>query len=223
MNKTELVIFDCDGTLVNSELLHNNVLAGMLAEYELCQYDTQYCLDNFSGKSLSDILRGLEAKHAMQFRADILSQLAGRVSARMEQDLQIVEGALATVKALAGKCKVCVASNAERTNVLTAVRVSGIGAIIPEEHVFSASQVARGKPAPDLFLYAAERMGVRPEACLVIEDSVTGAKAGVAAGMRVIGFTGVHHAPEPQKHALTAIGVEAVVETFPAIAEFLAA
>ena len=96
---------------------------------------------------------------------------------------------------LAGLYKTCVASNGERNNVISSLKNIGLYDLFGDHRIFTKSQVARGKPAPDLFLFAADKMQCQPEHCIVIEDSTAGVKAGVAAGMRTIGLTAA--SPDP--------------------------
>jgi HAD superfamily hydrolase (TIGR01509 family) len=216
-----LVIFDCDGTLVNSEALNNSVTAAIMAENGAPQYDLDYCLNHFAGIRLSEIIAMVEERHNLRFAPDAVEQYASRVTARMPQELTAVKQALETVRTIATRGPVCVATNGERGNVLKSLSLTGIADIVPEERVFTANMVKHAKPAPDLFLYAAEKMGVHPDRCLVIEDSVFGVQAAQAAGMRVLGFTGVHHDPDHQAGLLKRDGAMAIIQTLPEIIAFL--
>ncbi|MGZ9108347.1 MAG: HAD family hydrolase [Micavibrio sp.] len=216
-----LVIFDCDGTLVNSEALNNSVTASIMAENGAPQYDLDYCLNHFAGIRLSEMIAIVEERHNLRFATDAAEQYASRVTARMPQELKVVKQALETVEMVAARGPVCVASNGERGNVLMSLSLTGIAAIVPAERTFTANMVKHAKPAPDLFLYASEKMGVHPDHCLVIEDSVFGVQAARAAGMRVLGFTGVHHDPENQAALLKRDGAMAIIQTLPEIVAFL--
>jgi beta-phosphoglucomutase-like phosphatase (HAD superfamily) len=110
--------------------------------------------------------------------------------------------------------KICVASNGERVNVLRQVEAGGFGEFFSEAHIFTKNMVKRAKPAPDLFLLAAQKMGAGPSRTLVIEDSITGATAGVAAGMTVVGFTGSVHNRAVHGKALRGVGVHHVTARF---------
>lgn len=217
----ELVIFDCDGTLVNSEALNNSVTAAIMAENGAPQYNLDYCLNHFAGIRLSEIIAMVEERHNLHFVPDAVEQYAKRVTERMPLELKPVKAALETVKTIAARGSVCVASNGERGNVLKSLLLTGVAEIIPDTKTFTANMVKKPKPAPDLFLYAAEKMGVDPEHCLVIEDSVFGVQAARAAGMRVLGFTGVHHDPENQADLLKRNGATAIIQALPEIIAFL--
>ena len=110
--------------------------------------------------------------------------------------------------------KICVASNGERENVLSAICICGFKEYFSEDLIFTKSQVNQSKPAPDLFLYAAEKMNVEPARCLVIEDSPTGAMAGIRAGMDVFGFVGVAHNQKAQIKQLQDVGVNDIFTGF---------
>lgn len=219
----DLIIFDCDGTLVNSEALNNSVTADMIADAGLPQYDLQYCLDNFAGITLTNIIHILEERHpGVKFPDDAVALCRQKVAVRMPAELQSVPHAVETVEAIVRDYKTCVASNGERGSVLQSLTLTGLKPFFADEIVFTANMVAHPKPAPDLFLYAAEKMGVAPERCLVIEDSIFGVQAARAAGMDVLGITGVHHDPDHQAVALRENGATDIIITLPGILEFLA-
>ena len=113
---------------------------------------------------------------------------------RLAQELQPVPGVRAAIRALA--CAKCVASSSQPERIRLSLTVTGLIDDLGD-HIFSSSMVRHGKPAPDLFLYAAEAMETAPEACLVIEDSLAGISAAKSAGMRVFGFVGASHAARP--------------------------
>lgn len=123
-----------------------------------------------------------------------------------------VPGALDVVRNL--KIKKCVASNGVREAVLGALQSGGFMEYFTEDQIFTAGQVPRPKPYPDLFLYAAQQMQIPPDQCLVIEDGVPGVKAAVAAGMDVIGFTGTAHDPAYAYQALQQAGAQKIISHF---------
>ena len=221
MKKYDLVIFDCDGTLVDSELLNNSVTADMIAENGLPQYDTQYCLDHFAGITLTNIIKLLEDRHDVRFPADTVAVARQRVKERMAAELRTVPHAVETVREIAAHHKICVASNGERGSVLQSLELAGLSLLLPEPVVFTANMVKHPKPAPDLFLLAAEKMGAAPERCLVVEDSKFGLLGAVTAGMDVLGIVGLHHHPEAQARTLTETGATAIIRHLPEILDYL--
>lgn len=209
--KYELIIFDCDGTLVDSEYLNNKAFTDILLEYGMPQYDVDYALKNFVGMTLTDIMQFVTGETGFCFPEDTLTKYISNVKKFQKTDLlKTIPRAIEIVKSCSSKFKVCVGSNGERSNVLESLKILGFMDIFSEETVFTRIQVEKGKPAPDLFLYAAEKMKIAPENCLVIEDSATGVRAGIAAGMDVWGFTGVSHDAENQKKQLLNAGASDV-------------
>ena len=203
----DLLIYDCDGVLVDSELLSNAVLADMMSArgYPL---DVAGSLRIFAGQSLGDVVRTAERLLAQALPADWGAAWQAAVLARFETELRPVPGVAAAVAALPGPR--CVASSSHPDRLARALSLTGLAPLFAP-HIFSAAAVARGKPAPDLFLYSASRMGVAPENALVIEDSQAGVAAARAAGMRVIGFAGGSHAGAAHAAHLQAAGCDAVI------------
>lgn len=181
-----LVIFDCDGVLVDSERISHEVLIAMLAEHGVAMSFDE-AVDRFMGTSMQrcmEIVQQLSGVPAAQF----LPAFRARTFAAFEADLQPVPG---IGEALAGLgLPFCVASNGPREKMQLTLRRTGL---LPrfEHGLFSADDVPRPKPAPDLFLHAAARMNAEPAACLVVEDSPTGIAAARAAGMTAWGYAGM--------------------------------
>lgn len=186
----DLIIFDCDGTLVDTEKLYNTIAAELLTDIGLPEYTPEECFRQFSGQSWSVMLAKLEEKHGIRIDVSIVDRYIDEAKKRIETSLQPVPHVHEVLEHFMGKTKICVASNGERTMVLKSLKLTGLDPYFPNDHVFNKTQVVRPKPAPDLFWFAAEQMGVPPARCAVIEDSVAGVTAGVAAGMFTIGFYG---------------------------------
>lgn len=128
--------------------------------------------------------------------------------ARYRTDLRAIDGVADVLANL--PCAICVASSSSPSKLALGLIETGLYDLV-YPHVFSTSLVANGKPAPDIFLYAAEAMGAEVSDCVVVEDSVAGTTAGVAAGMRVIGFSGGSHCLPGHGGRLRAMGAEAVI------------
>ena len=217
----DLVIFDCDGTLVNSEYLNNKVVADYLNALGFAQYTPDYAYRHFAGKTLEDIRIAVKADTGQTIPDDFTERYIEGVEASLAEFLEPVEQVGEVVAGCAERLNVCVASNGERPNVLSCLRIAGLAGLLPEEKVFTKDMVARGKPAPDLFLYAARQMGSEPSRALVIEDSVTGVTAGKAAGMTVVGFTGTAHDAEAAAQRLAAAGADIVFHRLAAIPDYI--
>lgn len=219
--KYDLIIFDCDGTLVDSEYLNNEVSAEIITEFGIEGYDADRCIQDFAGTSWSDIRKILQSRHNVEIPDSLIDQYVKRVQIKMRTELQPAKGALEFVEHSHSRAKICVASNGLRINVIDSLQIPGFMKFFNDDQVFTKQQVSNPKPAPDLFLFAAEKMNVEPSRCLVIEDSPTGATAGVAAGMDVFGFTGTAHDENMQKQKLLDVGVKAVYSDFIHMAQSL--
>jgi len=185
----DLIIFDCDGVLVDSEVISCRAHADVLSRhgYPITQ---QQVFDRFLGRSTRQANSEVEAELGRALPDDFHVQLQDELFRSFEADLEAVPHIHSALDAIAQA--VCVASSGshQRMNV-TLGRTRLYDRFAP--NIFSASQVSNGKPAPDLFLFAASQLNVSPERCLVIEDSVPGVTGGRAAGMTVLGFHGGSH------------------------------
>lgn len=180
----ELVIFDCDGVLVDSEPISNRVFATMLNELGiLVTLDEMY--DAFAGKSMAHCLELAARRFGRDIPDGFERQFRIRNKAALEAELKPVPGIEIALDSIG--LPYCVASNGSIEKMRMTLEATGLLARF-QGRLFSASSVARAKPAPDVFLHAAEKSGVLPSACLVIEDTPTGVGAGIAAGMRVLGY-----------------------------------
>ncbi|MFE2280011.1 HAD family hydrolase [Streptomyces sp. NPDC059454] len=185
----DLVIFDNDGVLVDSEPISNQLLAACLTELG---HPTSYedSIRDYMGSAMHRVHDLVEERTGRRLPADFDDVFHARVFAAFERELKPVVGAMEVVEKLAADgVPYCVASSGSHERIRVGHRTTGFDRWFDDERIFSSQDVGRGKPAPDLFLYAAERMGVAPERCAVVEDSPLGVRAAVAAGMDVYGFT----------------------------------
>ncbi|MDX3388328.1 HAD family hydrolase [Streptomyces niveiscabiei] len=185
----DLVIFDNDGVLVDSEPISNRLLAEYLTEVG---HPTSYedSIRDYMGSAMHRIHELVLERTGERLPEGFDEVFHGRVFAAFERELKPVAGIAEVLERLvAVGVPYCVASSGSHERIRVGHRVAGLDRFFGEGRVFSAEDVGRGKPAPDLFLYAAERMGVAPGRCVVVEDSPLGVRAGVAAGMDVLGFT----------------------------------
>jgi HAD superfamily hydrolase (TIGR01509 family) len=202
----DLVIFDCDGVLIDSEPLSIRADVECLAEYGVAiGYDE--ILERYTGISLAAMVADLEARFGRPLPgfAERYRQL---VRPRFEAELKAMPGVAAVIDSLV--CRRCIASSSSPEGLRHTLSLVGLYERF-QPHIFSAAEVARGKPAPDLFLHAAARMGVEPRRCVVIEDSLPGIAAAIAAGMTAIGFTGGGHCRPDHAARLSAAGAALVV------------
>ncbi|MFF5010732.1 HAD family hydrolase [Streptomyces phaeochromogenes] len=185
----ELVIFDNDGVLVDSEPISNTLLAAYLTELG---HPTSYeeSLRDYMGAAMHRVHDIVEERTGERLPADFDDVFHARVFAAFERELEPVAGAVEVLEKLAEDgVPYCVASSGSHERIRVGHRKTGLDRWFDDGRIFSSQDVGRGKPAPDLFLHAAERMRVPPEKCLVVEDSPLGVRAAVAAGMDVYGFT----------------------------------
>ncbi|MFF4354026.1 HAD family hydrolase [Streptomyces sp. NPDC001530] len=185
----DLVIFDNDGVLVDSEPISNTILAAYLTELG---HPTSYedSIRDYMGSAMHRIHELVHERSGKRLPGDFDDVFHGRVFAAFERELEPVPGAVQVLEKLAADgVPYCVASSGSHERIRVGHRKTGLDRWFDEGRVFSSQDVGRGKPAPDLFLHAAERMGVPPEKCVVIEDSPLGVQAANAAGMDVYGFT----------------------------------
>jgi len=209
----DLIIFDFDGVIADSEVLANTVLAEMLTELG-APTTLEQSYDRYMGKRSPELMAALEAAMGKPLPAGFLDDFQARSLARFDTDLRPVPGALAFIDAFAHVPQ-CIASSSTPSRLAGSLDALGLtdhfGA-----NVFSATMVARGKPHPDIFLHAAEKMTVPPARCIVLEDSPSGVAAGVAAGMTVIGLTAAAHIRDGDRERLLAAGAHDVADTFEA-------
>jgi HAD superfamily hydrolase (TIGR01509 family) len=185
----DLVIFDNDGVLVDSEPISNTLLAAYLTELG---HPTSYedSLRDYMGAAMHRVHDTVLERTGQRLPADFDDVFHARVFAAFERELQPVAGAVQVLEKLAADgVPYCVASSGSHERIRVGHRKTGLDRWFDDGRIFSSQDVGRGKPAPDLFLYAAERMGVPAERCAVVEDSPLGVRAAHAAGMDVYGFT----------------------------------
>lgn len=184
------IIFDCDGVLVDSEPLANRVMSELLAEHGVAMTPEE-CLRRFVGMTIPAEAAAIREDFGVDLLDVLQRELTALTLARFERELRAMDGAAEVL----GRCRrpIGVASNSVTARVRLSLRVTGLERFFAD-HVYTAEMVARPKPAPDLYLHAAARLGFPPAECLVVEDSVSGTSAARAAGIAVIGFTGGGHA-----------------------------
>jgi HAD superfamily hydrolase (TIGR01509 family) len=185
----QLVIFDCDGVLVDSEVISNGVLARMLTAEGLPTTLAQARRD-YQGLLLGEVVLGAEAKLGRRLPAGWLARYERERTEAFRRELQAVPGAAEVLaRVAAAGVAVCVASQGKLEKTRLSLELTGLFDLFEQEALFSAHCVPRGKPHPDLFLHAASVMDVEPARCVVVEDTPSGVAAAVAAGMRVLGYS----------------------------------
>lgn len=215
----DLLVFDFDGVLVDSEVIANRVLAGVLTEmgFPVTPAESVVRFTGMNGRSIRGVV---EAEMGRPLPEAFEATMSSRARALFEVDLAAISGAEALLRTLEGAR--CIASNSGHAWIERALRTTGLAPYFDKSALFSAADVATGKPAPDLFLHAAQTMGADTANCVVIEDSPLGVTGGVAAGMTVLGFTGASHIGDGHAERLRDAGVVAVFDELAQLPEVLA-
>lgn len=208
----DAVVFDCDGVLIDSETIGQRIELECLAEIGLV-YDPAEYADRYLGTVGSDFFGGLDRDHRARFAKPLPSgfaeNLRQRVWEALDADLEAIEGVAAALGGLV--VPKAIASGSSIAGLGKKLRKVGLfDAFAP--HIYSSEIVPRGKPAPDIFLHAAGKLGISPQRCVAVEDSVNGTLSARAAGMRVVGFTGGGHCTPGHGRRLCAAGAEVVIE-----------
>jgi HAD superfamily hydrolase (TIGR01509 family) len=181
------IIFDCDGTLVDSEVLSNEVLVEAVAEHGLV-LSLDEAISAFRGGKMADCVAHLEARLGRQLPPHFVPDLRSRTADAFRTRLRPVAGAVELIQSLSALSHpICVASSGPMGKIELSLSLTGLLPFF-KERIFSSYDVGVWKPDPGLFLHAAKAMGVAPRDCAVVEDSLPGIRAGVAAGMTVFAF-----------------------------------
>lgn len=214
-HQPKLVIFDCDGVLVDSEPIANEVGAEWITALGWSM-DAAEARARFLGLSDNAMFALVEQKIGRSITAEEIAQNHKRITARFEAELQAIPGVVAVVEDLAARSiPLAVASSGARAQILTNLAKVGLLNYFGDQ-ISSATEVAEAKPAPDVYLLAARKAGYEPKDCFAIEDSPNGVLAALRAGMQVIGFARETPAPD-----LTAVGAYQVFATMAEVHAFL--
>ena len=203
----DLIIFDCDGVLVDSEVISCRAHANMLTKHGY-PITSEQVSERFLGRSTKQANLEIETELGRKLPEAYHDDLRDELFRTFEADLEAIRGIHDVLDAVTQR--VCVASSGSHPRMQVSLGSTGLYERLAP-NIFSSSQVANGKPAPDLFLLAACMMQADPSRCIVIEDSPLGVEAGRAAGMRVIGFAGASHATEDLAQVLAAAGADRVI------------
>ena len=201
------VIFDCDGVLIDSENISMAVDMALLAENGIHISEAEMYL-RFVGPTFEDMVAELEHEHGKTLPPDLNARKDDMMRELYRRDLKPVPGVLPMLQNLA--LPKSIGTNGPRDRALEALRLTGLAPFFGDR-LTTYEDVKNPKPAPDVYQLAARRAGFNPAHCLVVEDSVTGATAALAAGCKVIGFTGVAHDPLAKARELKKLGVSHVI------------
>lgn len=213
-----LVILDFDGVVADSELLSNTLLAEFLSAEGL-PTTVEQSMTRYMGRRWADNQARIREDFGRHLDDAFFERYHAYVGPRMRSDVMPVADVVAFIEANAGH-RFCVASSSSAGWLDHGTDKFGLRAHIGS-HLFSATAVARGKPAPDIFLYAARQMGVAPHECVVVEDSPAGIEAAVAAGMVALGFLGGAHVRDGHAQRLTDAGATGLADTYHEVAHLV--
>jgi HAD superfamily hydrolase (TIGR01509 family) len=212
------LICDCDGVLVDSEVIADHVLLETLT-VTFPGLDFANAVKTAFGQQTSRFLAGIEASFDIRLPPDFLETVEHNVEAALASRLSPIAGVRDALQRVA--LPAAVVSNSRLTRVHASIRRAGLQHVFGTR-IFSAEQVARPKPYPDVYLYAAAQLGVEPARCLVVEDSVAGLNAARTAGMKTIAFVGASHIPQGYADALRKMGMTRIIasmDDLPALVE----
>jgi HAD superfamily hydrolase (TIGR01509 family) len=204
----DLVIFDCDGVLVDSETIACRTHAAVLTRYGY-PITSEQVFDRFLGRSAPQAHAEVEAELGGALPDEYHAALQDELYRTFENELEAIAGIHDALDEIS--LRACVASSGSHQRMQISLGRTRLHERFAP-NIFSASEVASGKPAPDLFLFAAQKMKVKPERCLVIEDSISGITAARAAGMTVLGFCGGSHCRDGHAATLHAAGAHATFD-----------
>ena len=210
MSEFDLIIFDCDGVLVDSEIIAAQVESRLLTEagYPI---SVEEMGERFAGMTWKNILLSIEKEVDIPLSASLIDKSEKLLDARLERDVKVIDGVKLALSKITTQACICSNSSSQRLNMmLTKVGLKPYF----EPHIFSAKDLGpdRVKPRPDIFLHAIDTFKVNASRTVVIEDSVHGIHGAVAAGCRVIGFTGASHTYPSHADRLTDAGAETVID-----------
>jgi HAD superfamily hydrolase (TIGR01509 family) len=201
-----VIIFDCNGVLVDGEWIAAAVAADELARAGIT-ITPELVIRHFSGRRPADMFDTVEAVTQRKLPADFSTTVAAATVKRLRAELRAMPHAAHALTWLRGPK--CVASSSPPERIRTSLETTGLAKFF--NFLFSATEVPNGKPAPDLFLHAASRMGIQPADCIVVEDSPAGVGAATAAGMTTVGFVGGSHADADLGQQLKSAGARVIV------------
>lgn len=202
------VLFDCDGVLINTEEIGYTLLSKEFATYGI-QYSRESFVEMLSGVTYKKFQENVKARHP-ELPGDFFEDFSLKMKAVQETQMKAIDGVKALLQNLKNaNIPFAVCSNSSADGLLYKLKHTGLfDYFVP--HIYSRDHVDTPKPAPDMFQLAARVFNVEPKDCLVVEDSITGAMAGVAADMKVIGFVGESHRDDTEAALLLKAGAKMI-------------
>ena len=216
-----MIIFDCDGTLADSELAHNAVLLNQLRDFGLTEYTPQLAMEKFMGMAITDIVKTIEIEHDVRFLPEHHKAAQEKYTEMLPDYINLDPTTRPVLERLrANGQKMAVGSNGTRKNVIETIKAAGFDEFFPDDRIFTFEDVKNAKPSPDLYLHVCDVMHVSPRHAVVVEDTVTGALAGISGGIDTIGYVGLCHR-DGQAQRLADIGCKQVISSMDEFGEIL--
>ncbi|WP_208435152.1 HAD family hydrolase [Bartonella phoceensis] len=225
MPQIDLIIFDCDGVLVDSEYLAAKIGSQLLKQtgYEISPEELS---ERYAGLIFRDILKQIEQETEKPISAHLITQMTDLFRAQIKTELCPIDGIREVLEFIQTRYPYCICSNAKNIDIKEMLKIVDLYDLFyGKDKIFSAPEVGtkKTKPAPDVFLFAAQQLHAEPKNTIVIEDSLHGVHAATAAGMRVIGFTGGSHSYLGHSNILAEAGAETVIAKHAYLTEVLEA
>lgn len=207
------IIFDCDGTLVDTEIANLHA-SQILAQKNGADITIQDVITKYKGLNLHEEVQAMSRDYNITFPDDHAAQYVAQVRENFHKCEPIPHVVTAISHLHDQQIPISVASNGEWDNIIHSLKEMGLSPYFPEDRIFNAAMVTRPKPAPDLFIHAATKMGVTPDQALVVEDTTLGVKAAIDGGFAVWGFTGVAEDKEKAGQALRQAGASFIFDSY---------
>lgn len=215
----ETLIFDCDGVLVDSEVIAEATLLAQLQHW-LPDLELETALRQSLGMTTDNILKHVQQLSSHHLPTDALARIDEAIEARLADELQAVHGVAEAVSRL--NLRLAIVSNSSRYRVRNSLATTELNFLLGSVPLFTAEQVERPKPDPAVYHFAARELNCAPQDCLVVEDSVSGVTAATAAGMTVIGFTGASHIEPGHDQRLVEAGAWRILPAMAGLQELVA-
>ncbi|AZQ63008.1 HAD family hydrolase [Flammeovirga pectinis] len=208
--KFEYLFSDCDGVIIDSEIIAARVMVKYIQSYNVPITLDEYLI-NFSGQTFSGIMTGLAKKYNFELPDNYVNDITSLYKKAAAQEEKAIEGTKAAYELI--DLPKAIISNSYKEQINHAIEFTGMRGLFSDRVFSGVEDVLNPKPAPDIYLHTAKVLNVKPSKVIVIEDSASGAKSAVAAGMYVIGFTGASHIKKGHEHTLKEIGVKHVIQS----------
>lgn len=207
--KFEYLFSDCDGVIIDSEIIAARIMVKYISSFNVPITLEEY-LKNYAGQTFSGIMTKLSKEYNFVLPNNFVTEITNQYKEAAKTEEKEIKGTKEAYEAI--PLPKAIISNSFKEQINHAVDFTGLRGEFGDRVYSGVESVSNPKPAPDVYLLAAKELGVDPKKVIVVEDSISGVKSGLAAGMYVIGFTGASHLTEEHQHILKALGVKEVIQ-----------